>query len=151
MTDHLVTPDREITIGETSFTLRGSFEALRAVQHGFAQDVMLVQARVIDMRVDEVARLIALASGAKEEGVGQLLLDEVDVTSTDYLILKAELMSWLAIAMTPKRDREKKARAMAELLEGLRNPASRGGSTGSSASASSAGPRRRSGKAPSGT
>ncbi|MCE9566371.1 MAG: hypothetical protein K8U57_30475 [Planctomycetes bacterium] len=144
-----VTPDRTIAIGPRSLVLSGNFGTLKTIQHAFAQDLIPLQARIFEMRQDEIARLVALASGTDEAEVGQLLLDELDVTSTDYLMLKAELMAWLAVAMTPKRDREKKVQATAEMLARLRG--SRGGSTASSASASSAGPRRRSGKRPSGT
>lgn len=149
MSEHFVTPDRQVAFGGRTFTLKGTFAVLRDMQHAFKQDLILLQSRVIDMRQDEIARLIAIAGGGNEEEIGQLVVDELDVTGTDYLMLKAELLAWLAVAMTPKRDREKKAQAMAELIERLRT--SRGVSGGSSPSASSAGRRKRSGKVPSGT
>jgi hypothetical protein len=150
VSDAQISPERQIAVGGQALTLDGSFRTLKAVQHGFGQDLLRVQARVLDMRQDEVARLLALASGLDEDAAGQMILDEVDVAGAAYQMLKAELMAWLAVAMTPRADREKKARALDALIDKLRSPASRGGSTSSSASAPSAGPRPRSGKATSG-
>lgn len=149
MTDHLVSPDHRLSIGGREFILSGSFATLKAVQHAFGQDIMLVQARVLDMTVVETALLLSAATGLSHDDTGQLILDELDVAGVDYQKLKAELMAWLAVAMTPRRDREKKALALKSVLEKA-EAASRGPSTRNSASAASAGPRKRSGKAPSG-
>lgn len=148
MTDHLVSPDRQVTIGKQTYTLDGSFKTLKAIQHAFGKDILFVQAGVLDMRQDEIARLVALASGAPEDEIGQGILDEYDVTGADYQHLKMELLAWLAVAMSPKRDREKKRQAMQEVIDRL--TASRGGSTSGSASDASAGPPTPSGEATSG-
>ncbi len=148
MLDSFVSPERRITIAGNPFTLDGSFKTLRSVQHAFNQDILFVQARVLDMRQDEIARLLSIATGKDEEEVGQLLFDELDVAGVDYQFLKAELLAWLAVAMTPKKDREKKSQQMAGVIANL--TVSPGRSTNSSVSERSAGTRKRSGKATSG-
>jgi len=143
----MVSPERQIKIGDKPYSLDSNFKTLRAIQHAFNQDILQVQIRILDMRQDEIARLIALGSGGNEEEIGQALFDEFDITSTEYQFLKAELLAWLAVAMTPKRDREKKSQQMAELIADLHSP---GPSTKSSASVSFDGPPETSGKATSG-
>jgi hypothetical protein len=130
VTDYFVSPDRDIQLGDLTIRLDGSFAALRAIQQGFGKDILLVQASILDMRQDEIARLIALATGLDELLLGQAILDNYDVTGRDYQRLKAELMAWLAVAMTPKRDRKKKAEANQAIIDGLN--ASLGQSTSSS-------------------
>lgn len=119
MTDHFVSPDREITLGDLTIKLDGSFAALRAIQQGFGKDILVVQASVLDMRQDEIAKLVSLATGLDELHLGQAILDNYDIAGRDYQRLKAELMVWLAVAMTPKRDRKKKAEASQAILDGL--------------------------------
>lgn len=148
MTDHLVSPDREIKLGELTLTLSGSFATLRAIQQAFGKDILHLQASVLDMRQDEIAKLISLASGEKEEAIGQTLLDEYGVDSVEYVSVKYELLSWLAVAMTPKRDRKKKSEALAEIVTNLK--ASLGRNTSDSASESSNGPQPPFGEATSG-
>ncbi len=148
MSEHFVSPDREITLGDLTIRLDGSFAALRAIQQGFGKDILVVQASVLDMRQDEIARLISLATGLDELLLGQAVLDNFDIADRDYQRLKAELMAWLAVAMTPKRDRKKKAEASQAIIDRLSD--SPGPSTSSSASAPSTGPRKPSGRATSG-
>lgn len=116
----LITPDKTITIGERSFTLVGSFEVLRDLQHAFAKDIIPLQASVMHMRQDQIAKLIAIASRSNEQEVGQLILDEMDVADSAYIVLKAEIMTWLLLAMTPKKDREKKSAEVAKIVEGIK-------------------------------
>jgi hypothetical protein len=128
MTDHLVSPDYTLPLGTITYTLDPSFKTLKAVQHAFQQDLLPLQARVLDMRQDEIAKLIAIGSGQPEDEIGQAVLDEVGLTEAGYELLKAHLMSWLYIAMAPKVERQKKAKQMGELI-GKLSPASRGKST----------------------
>lgn len=146
-----VSPDYPITLAGKSFTLDGSFATLRSVQQAFRRDLIDVQASVLDMRQDEIAQLLAAATGGSADEYGALLLDEIGVTSPAYQMVKAHLMAWLAIAMSPKADREAARARMGELIGRLAGPpASPGPSTRSSPSASSAGRRTRSGGATSG-
>jgi hypothetical protein len=128
MTDHLVSPDYTLPLGSKSYPLDSSFQTLKAIQHAFQQDLLPIQARVLDMRQDEIAKLIAIGSGQPEIEIGQAVLDEVGLTEAGYQLLKAHLMAWLYIAMAPKADREKKRKEMGELI-GKLSPASRGKST----------------------
>jgi hypothetical protein len=148
VSDFFVSPDREIPLAQIRITLNGSFATLRAIQQAFGKDILNVQAGLLDMRQDEIARLISLATGLDELLVGQTILDHYDIAGRDYRQLKAELMAWLAVAMTPKRDRKKKAEESQAIIDSLSD--SPGPSTSSSASAPSTGRRKRSGRATSG-
>ena len=116
--ENQLTPEYKITLAGKDYSLGGSFATLRAVQQGFNQDLFPLQARIIEMRVDEIAKLISLAAteNVSADEIGTLLIDEMDIFSKEYGILKAHLMAWLAIAMTPKSLREKKVRDMANLI-----------------------------------
>ncbi|MBP3958337.1 hypothetical protein J8F10_24070 [Gemmata sp. G18] len=152
MTEHLVSPDYSFTLADRSFTLDGSFATLKAVQHAFKEDLLAVQARVLEMRQDEIALLLATGCGEKEQDTGAWLLDEVGVTGTEYQLLRGHLMAWLLVAMTPKRERAERKKTMGELIGRLTAPSgSSGTSTRNSHSASSAGPRPRFGRATSGS
>ena len=107
-----------------------------------------LQGAVLDMRLDELALLIATALQASgydetEESVGELLI-EGDVTGVGYQLVKANLAGWLAVAIIPKSLREKKARDVTAMLRRLAPTPSPGTTTSGSASASSGGRRRRS-------
>ncbi len=149
----LVSPERTVAVGPLSLALSGTFGTLKAVQHAFGRDVVQILLSVRDMRLDEVVKLLAVASGRPddEELIGQTILDEIGIFSPGYTALKAELTGWLDLAISPERDREKKARALDGILAGLKTSASPGGPTRNSPSASSAGRRRRSGTPPSGS
>lgn len=152
MTEHLVSPDYSFALAGREFALDGSFTTLKAVQHAFKEDLLAVQARVLEMRQDEIALLLATACGAKEQDTGAWLLDEVGVTGPEYQLLRGHLMAWLLVAMTPKREREGQKQKMGELIGKLEQlPASLGESTRNSPSESSAGTRTRSGRATSGS
>ena len=71
MTDALVSPSRTVSVGPRQYTLSGSFATLRAVQEAFNQDVVRLLFRVMDMRLDEVARLVSIGSGAPADEIGQ--------------------------------------------------------------------------------
>lgn len=149
MTDHLVSPERAVTIGGKTYPLDCSFRTLKAIQHAFEKDILDVLTGVKDMRFDEHARLIQIGigeGGPTLEEIEQAIVDDIGIAAVRW-----EVQAWLAIAVTPKRDREKKAKEVTELLERLRGSvASLGETTSSSPSASSAGSPKRSGKATSG-
>jgi hypothetical protein len=134
VTDHLIDPSKPVTVGGKTYTLDGSFKTLKAVQHAFEKDVVDVQVEVYrGMRFDDMARLISVGiAGSGEtppalEAIEQEIVEEIGITETRYL-----LTEWLVLAMTPKRDREKKARAVAEAIAALRGD-SPGTTTGGSA------------------
>lgn len=155
----LVTPDKDIQIGERKFTLVGSFKVLKELQHAFQRDIIPIQASVMHMRQDQIAKFIAIANAASshsltaptDEEIGQLILDEMDIADNDYIVLKAEIMTWLLLAMTPKRDREKKRPELNEIVRKIRaNLTSPGMTTSESQPASSDGPSTTSSEATSG-
>lgn len=150
MTDALVSPSRTIAIGGAEYRLDGSFATLRAVQEGFNRDLYEILISVMDMRLDEIARLIAIGSGraAESDAIGQAIVDEAGL-GTAYIVLKMEVQAWLTVAVTPKSAREKKSEEMTGIVVSAR--ASLGRNTSGSPSASSPrGGRGRSGKATSG-
>ena len=139
MSDNLLQPLRKIKLGERELTLLGDFAALRLLQQTFDKDLIHLQRAIMYLRQDEIARFITAvlqSNGDKavtEEEIGGLIVDEVGVGEPAYEQLKGELMSFLAVAMTPKKDRLKKAEELAAVLEKLQLAASPGQTTNSSA------------------
>lgn len=126
MTDHLVSPEYTLPLGSKVYALDSSFKTLKAVQHTFAEDLLVIQARVLDMRQDEITKLVAIGTGRPEDDIGQAVLD-IGLMGVEYQLLKARLAAWLHIAMSPKPDREAMARSMGEIIGKLEGPtASRG-------------------------
>jgi hypothetical protein len=154
MTDALVSPSRTVRIAGRDYRLDGSFATLRAVQEHFKRDVVIVWAGILDMRLDEVAALIAIGAGGKADEIGQAVVDSMDVfdlrASADYYLLKSELVAWLAVAAAPKADREKKSAEFEAMLERQKS-GSPGPNTSGSPSASSDGSPGNSGAATSGS
>lgn len=150
MTDALVSPSRTVTIGAKDYRLDGSFATLRAVQEYFRKDVVQLLVRMMDMRLDEVASLVAIASGNpdKPDEIGQLIVDELGTMTAAYGTLKTELFAWLNIAVSPKAEREKKSAEMTAILAS-RSP-SPGPTTSGSPSDPSAGSPPNSGEVTSG-
>lgn len=135
MSSPLHFPDQPISVGKAEYTLKGTFRTLASLEQAFSEDVIRLQSRVLDMRLDEFARLLAVAitaSGGKatEDEIGQALLDEVGITTPAYAILRVTVLSWLRVALTDPEGREKK---LAELGEMLAKAASPGETTSDSA------------------
>lgn len=157
MSDTLVSPSRTITVGQKKYVLDGSFGTLRAVQEAFDMDVVYLLSAVYGMRLDQIARLIAIAAGVPNEAevIGQTILDTMDVLDfqkgTAYPLLKTELTAWLLVAIAPKANREKKRQDMTLLLEKQKSLSSPGPTTSDSPSAPSAGSPANSGEATSGS
>lgn len=136
MTDHLIDPSRPVTIAGKAYTLDGSFKTLKAIQAAFEKDVVDVQVEAFrGMRFDDMAKLIHVGiegSGEKppaREDIEHEVVEEIGITETRYL-----LTEWLLVALTPKRDREKKAREVADAIARMKAAAdSLGASTGGSA------------------
>lgn len=156
MTDNLVTPERTVTVGDKQFKLDPSFATLKALQHGLGRELVRLLISLPDLSVDQIALFIATASGdpKKADEIAQTIIDEWGLFGVEYSALKAELTGWLDMAIAPKRDREKKAEAIDEMIRLVREERAKrdslGANTSGSASASSGGRRKPSGAATSG-
>ena len=113
--DNSLTPSRTIRLADKDYHLDGSFGGLRRVQEAFNRDIVLILCDIMDMRSDDVAELISLASGGDIDVIGTAILD-MGIMGNDYVVLKTELLAWLNIAVSPKKDREKKSAEMSELI-----------------------------------
>jgi len=124
MTDNLVSPSRTVAIGGNQYRLDGSFGTLRAVQEHFDKDIVAVLVGIFDMRLDELASLIAIGAGTPKEAeaIGEAVLDEFGAMSRDYMILKTELIAWLNVALAPKAEREKKKAEMQAMIDRQASP-----------------------------
>ena len=125
MSDHLLEPTILLKIAGKEYALDGSFNTLKALQQGFDKDIMDVWASVIHMRLDEFTKLVTMliqcsGKSADESVIGQWIVDEVDVLGKEYRLLKAQVMNFLLLAMTPKIDRQKKRVELAEMIESMR-------------------------------
>lgn len=156
MSEHLLAPEMAVKIAGTTYVLDGSFSTLKALQHAFSKDIVDIQADVMDMRLDEFAKMLSIlvsCSGgtASEDEIGSWLVDEVGIgLSKEYLLLRVEIVGFLTLAMVPKRDRQKKRQEIVKMVEGVRT-ASHGKSTGKSPSESLDGAQSNSGDQTSGT
>ncbi len=111
-----VSPSRTITLAGKDYLLDGSFATLRAVQEFFGRDIVQILINVMDMRLDEISSLIAIGSKQDTNDIGQAILDSTGAMTTDYAILKTQLVAWLNVALTPKDAREKKSADMEALI-----------------------------------
>ncbi len=143
----LVSPSRTITIAGKDYLLDGSFSTLRAVQEFFSKDIVQILINVMDMRLDEISSLVAIGCKQDADDIGQAILDSTGAMTTDYAILKTQLVAWLNVALTPKDAREKKSGDMEALIS---KSLSRGQITSGSPSAPSDGNPPSSGAATSG-
>src|SRR5690242_19828139 len=114
-----LTPSRTVTVAGKQYTLDGSFATLRAVQEAFQKDVVQLLIGVMDMRLDEIARLVAVGSGQPQaaDAIGQSILDDMGTMTPEYVLLKTELTAWLYVAVSPQKDREKKSEQMQALID----------------------------------
>jgi hypothetical protein len=145
-----VSPSRTIAIAGREYVLDGSFATLRAVQQFFREDIVKLTIGVTRMRLDEVADLIAIASGHPDKAneIGQAIIDTIGAHGIDYIRLKTELTAWLIIAISPPADRQKKKEAMDAILASQSSP---GPTTSDLPSAPSNGNQPNSGAATSGS
>lgn len=108
MTDHLISPDRQVTIGKQTYTLDGSFKTLKAIQHAFGKDILLVLAdsMLFRLKFDEVAQLFHIGitgSGVtppEAEVIEKDIIEEIGINEASELA-----MEWLTAATSPKRER----------------------------------------------
>jgi hypothetical protein len=142
----MLSPNRTITIAGKDYVLDGSFATLRAIQQAFDKDIVFVLTGILDMRLDDLATLIAVGAGVPRDAdaIGQAIVDTMDImrmrVDADYYLLKTELIAWLTVAVAPSAEREKKSADMNEMLANQKaHSPSPGGSTASSASEPSAG------------
>jgi hypothetical protein len=123
MADTLVSPSRTITIAGKDYVLSGDFATLRAVQEGFGKDLVYVLPFVFDMRLDQIATLVAIGMGRpdKADALGQDILDTMDLmdfkAGSPYSLLKMNLFAWLHVAMSPRDAREKKSAEMQAAID----------------------------------
>lgn len=117
-----VSPDALMTLAGKEYCLNGSFNTLKELQAAFGKDIVPLQSAVHTMRLDEFAKLLAVlirCSGqdADEVKLGEWLVDEVGIVGQEQQLLRLRVMAFLAVAMTPNRDRQKKRADMAKVIE----------------------------------
>lgn len=142
-----MTPDRKITIGGQEYTLDGSFRTLKVIQSAFDKDILLVLTDALQFRLrfDDLARLFRIgiegSGGTPPEidAIEQAVVEDIGINAAAELA-----MEWLMAATSPKKEREGNVNGLLKAIEAEkalrlkaapRKSASRGGSTGSSASA----------------
>ena len=133
--ENLVRPSGTLTLAGKDYKLDSSFATLAAVEESLQMDILQVSAAIPEMRVGQVARVIAAATPLKTSEAGQMLIDEVNIASADYQKVKGQLMAWLFVSIAPKVELDAKVKRAGELLAGLETPpASPGKTTRKSAS-----------------
>ena len=125
------------------YELLGTFGMIEAVEYATKAHIGVAAVQIVNgMPVNELAKVISaiLTSCGHKTGAdeaGQLLLDVVGLEGEDNQVLRFHLYAFLSICLAPPAAREKKAHQMGELI-GKLTGASRGKTTGASASAPSA-------------
>ncbi len=115
----VISTSRTLAIGEKEYVLDGSFATLRKVQERFGKDIVQALIALMDMPLDAVADLIAIASGKPDEAdaIGQAICDHVGLLTIAYVGLKTQLVAWLTVAVSPVADREKKRAEMQAIID----------------------------------
>lgn len=137
MTDSLVSPDSIVKVAGREYVFEGSFATFKALQHALDKDITEIQAGIFQMSfagfVTVLHTLVKCAGGiVTEDEIGQWLIDDVGIDSVEHMVLRGEIIAFLAVAMTPKRDRVKKKAEIKKALEELRLQNSHGQNIGNS-------------------
>ena len=116
-----------MTLAGKEYCLSGSFNTLKELQQAFGKDIVQLQSGIHLMRLDEFAKLLAVlirCSGheADEVKIGGWLVDEVGIAGQEHELLRLRVMAFLAVAMTPSRDRQKKRAEMAAVIGEVTQP-----------------------------
>lgn len=138
MTYDPVKPRYTLRIEDKSYEVEGSFALIEACENALRDNIINITMRCPQMPMSEMARLLVAilnCSGEKftTRSMGDILWNNVGVTSDAYAALCLHVHAFLRIVISRPSDREEETRHMGELLAGLRaREASPGGSTGSS-------------------
>ncbi len=132
----MLTPTRSIAIGGKDYSLDGSFGTLKAIQEACAKDIVVVLSDVFEMNFIHLARLVAIGSGKDTDPIAESIVNDVGLMTQEYVVLKTEILAWLATAVSPQKDRQKKSEQMQKIVDGQKTKLSLGDNTASSASAS---------------
>lgn len=138
MSNTLVTPECILKVAGREYLFEGNFATFKALQHALKKDVAEIQASVFTMPLcDFVALLHTLVKSAggiaTEDEIGNWLINDVGIDSPEYVMLRGEIVVFLTVAMSPRRDREKKKADMTEFLQSVKSAAFRGENTSASA------------------
>ncbi len=115
-----ISPEANIRIAGDDYYVIGSFDVLRAIEKTLQKDVLTIQNDVQTMGVGDLAALLAAAinttgkDAIQESVLGQKLLD-LGIQGSAYLLLKFDVMAWLAESIVPPDEREKKSLQMKEM------------------------------------
>lgn len=114
----LVTPEMSIKIGEKDYTLSGSMECLKKLQHHFKKDILEVLSDMPKMRFDEQAKIIEIAIddfGTKPPAIETIetwIVDEVGIAP-----IRNVIQGWLLVITSPKKEREVQQKIVGEFLK----------------------------------
>lgn len=138
MTDALVSPDAIVKIAGREYVFEGNFATFKALQHALKKDVVEIQGSIFQMSLGDfvtVLHTLVKCSGgvASEDAIGQWLVDDVGIDTPEHMYLRGEIIAFLAVALTPKRAREKKKAEITKALAEMRASHSPGQSIGNSA------------------
>jgi hypothetical protein len=138
MTDALISPDAVVKIAGREYVFEGNFATFKALQHALKKDVVEIQGSIFQMTLGDFVTvlhtLVKCAGGvATEEAIGQWLVDDLGIDSPEHMYLRGEIIAFLAVALSPKRARDKKKAEITKALAELRQQHSLGQNIGNSA------------------
>lgn len=116
-------PRYTLPLAGKEYELEGSFALIEAVEYTLKDNIVSIAVRATSMPAYEMARLIAalLATCGEKvthREVGDILWNEVGVTSADYAKLCLHVHAALRIFMAKPADRDAEKKRMGELLGG---------------------------------
>jgi hypothetical protein len=156
MTYEPARPRYTLPLAGRDYELVGSFGLIEAVEHAMKENVVGILTKTVSMPISNFAELLATiltACGEKTTAndIGSIIW-EMGPAANEVTVMRLHIHAFLLICVSPTAIREEVANRQGEMLGGWNaDPASPGENTGASASASSAGARKRSGKRASGT
>jgi|GEM_PF-6003506 len=114
-------PRYVLSIAGKDYEVEGTFGLIEAVEYAIKDNILSVAARCPGMAVSDIARLLAAilnASGEKTSAnaIGNILWNDVGITTEAYAMLCLHVHAFLRITMAKPSERAEVAKQMGELL-----------------------------------
>lgn len=155
MTFEPARPRYTLPVGGKDFDLLGTFEVIEAAENALQKPIQRLTAEILDSSFTDTSKLLAAVLTAcghktsRSEAAGMLF--ELGLDSEAYVMVKLHLSAFFQIALSPPEAREQKANEVGEMIRKWKAlSASLGENIRSSATESSAGSQKPSGKRRSG-
>jgi hypothetical protein len=115
MPDFQITPDQTIEIAGHTYTLDGSFKTLKDIQTATKTEIIKYINGLWESPFEQMAKVIDIGIRNAQQNPPLLpTIEQAIVEEIGIIQAREKLMTWLGLAVTPKAEREKKAKRLAE-------------------------------------